>query len=250
MTYERANELLTGRCSVRRKLGNNTYLERRDSNIVIRLHNTDIMIFNPNGDVTLESGGWRTVTTKARLNEYLAARVWSDRGVWYLKVGDAQYVFDDGITIHPDGTVTGAGEEDSITFLKKLKRRVFKYADDYITALFNGRVSAPGLGDCFYCQLTNQEGQSMGEVFHDKDHLESHIREKCYVPSLLMRALKRFPQSQCANHTLYEIWGGGSPPELAILRKMDPGNGWHSIARDQLTKSLRRYIVDQIGMQA
>lgn len=58
------------------KLENNTYLTRRPHNdggfiYTVRLHSTDVLEQWPDGSVAVTSGGWRTVTTKARINEYL-----------------------------------------------------------------------------------------------------------------------------------------------------------------------------------
>src|ERR1700730_17998239 len=48
----------------------------------IRLHSTVILRFTPRGTVILNMGGWNTVTTEARMNDYLPAgyRVSSNRG--------------------------------------------------------------------------------------------------------------------------------------------------------------------------
>jgi len=47
--------------------------------IGIKLHNTVVVAFYPDGRVVLNSGGWETVTTKARINACLPAgwRVYS-----------------------------------------------------------------------------------------------------------------------------------------------------------------------------
>jgi len=84
MNYLKANDQLSGRCKDRRKIANNTYLERRaNGNIALRLHNTDVLTFSPNGDVRFDSGGWLTVTTKQRMNEFQdVAKIWSTKGVW------------------------------------------------------------------------------------------------------------------------------------------------------------------------
>jgi hypothetical protein len=38
--------------------------------------------------IYLDSCGWRTVTTKARMNQYLPGySIWSDRGVWWVRKG-------------------------------------------------------------------------------------------------------------------------------------------------------------------
>jgi hypothetical protein len=57
-----------------KKIGNNTYRIDYETSEAIRLHNTDILIFEAD-HVTLNSGGWQTVTTKARMNQYLPAEV-------------------------------------------------------------------------------------------------------------------------------------------------------------------------------
>lgn len=80
-----AIEVLAGRESVR--LGNNTYLENLPGLqfIGVRLHNTYIVRFHYNGQITLHSGGWRTVTTKDRINEFISGRVYQKRGVWFYQ---------------------------------------------------------------------------------------------------------------------------------------------------------------------
>jgi len=135
MNYQRANEMLTGRCKDSRKLGNNTRLERRDDGIAVRLHTTDVVTYKPNGDVVLDSGGWRTVTTKARMNEYAPVSVWSVNGEWFaargVTCGRAEaHLFADGITFHADGMVSGAGE-DTVN-VAKLDRRIADYCKGYI----------------------------------------------------------------------------------------------------------------------
>lgn len=56
-----------------RKVANNTYLERAVSGggIAVRLHETDILTFWPNGNVRFYTGGWGTVTTKERMHRFL-----------------------------------------------------------------------------------------------------------------------------------------------------------------------------------
>ena len=70
-----------------RKINNNTFsYNDGSSQKVIRLHNTDIMHFQDNGSIMLDSGGWRTVTTKARMNEYLPSyyQVYQKNYTWYV----------------------------------------------------------------------------------------------------------------------------------------------------------------------
>lgn len=74
-------------------IGNNTRLHRlimEDANGVqeeeysICLHHTNVVIVHADGTYTLNSGGWQTVTTKARMNEHSPAHVFQRKGKWYL----------------------------------------------------------------------------------------------------------------------------------------------------------------------
>lgn len=69
MTFQEAATRLGSRDS--RKIGNNTYLLWITADrIGIMLHNTVVVTLHRSGNVGLDSGGWRTVTTRARMNEY------------------------------------------------------------------------------------------------------------------------------------------------------------------------------------
>jgi hypothetical protein len=78
--------VLNGKSAVR--LGNNTYLEQIISSqgqlaITVRLHNTNIVIFHHDGRVTLHTGGYRTVTTKGRINQFIAGKVGQKKFDWF-----------------------------------------------------------------------------------------------------------------------------------------------------------------------
>jgi hypothetical protein len=79
--YVEAAQYLAGRDSV--KLGNNTWLESFSDGIAVRLHATRIVLFHEDGRVTLHSGGYRTVTTKDRVNQFIKGRVYQKNHVWY-----------------------------------------------------------------------------------------------------------------------------------------------------------------------
>lgn len=117
MDYQQANEQLQGRCKESRKLCNNTYLERRGKDIAVRLHATDVITFSPNGDITLNTGGWNTVTTKDRINGYQPHHVWSERGTLFLSAYGRKYVFESGITVRKNLTVKGISETQRLAQL-------------------------------------------------------------------------------------------------------------------------------------
>lgn len=94
------------------KVANNTFMEIEDNGDVrFRLHSTDVVIRHPDGSCTLNSGGWRTVTTKERLNRYAPCRVYQEKFSWFV-VGklaeggfdwDHPYPFEDGMRVSAYG---------------------------------------------------------------------------------------------------------------------------------------------------
>jgi hypothetical protein len=87
VNYQEADTKLQGRCRERRKLQNNTYLERRDNGaIAVRLHATDVLSFFKDGSIQICTGGWHTITTVDRINSYIPRpwRVGRHRGLTLL----------------------------------------------------------------------------------------------------------------------------------------------------------------------
>jgi hypothetical protein len=80
-SFAEAAEFLAGRDSVR--IGNNTYLENFHLGIAVRLHDTRIVVFHEDGQITLHTGGFRTVTTKDRINQFIKGRVYQQNFKWY-----------------------------------------------------------------------------------------------------------------------------------------------------------------------
>ena len=108
MNYTEAKDILKNRES--KKLCNNTYLRKREKGIAVQLHQTDIILFKENGDTVLDTGGWKTVTTKDRLNRYLDGfQVWQEKRIWYLSGIEKTYTFADGMTIKANMEVEGEG---------------------------------------------------------------------------------------------------------------------------------------------
>lgn len=188
MTYEIANERLGKRD--RRKIANNTYLERRDdSTIALRLHATDVVTFRP-GTITLDSGGWRTVTTKNRIN--YALPVWSKAGTWYVGSDydrSAAHVYADGVTFTEAGELLGDEPIDPSAGNAALKREIGAFAKLCADTLAAG-MPAPSGGDCWFCAMRTESGATLGDVSGgDHDHLREHIAEGYVVPSLLLNAV-------------------------------------------------------------
>ncbi len=68
-SYEQAMELLGGK--IDRKVCNNTALEYREDRVFVFLHGHAVVNFFRDGRITIASCGYRTVTTKDRINRCL-----------------------------------------------------------------------------------------------------------------------------------------------------------------------------------
>ena len=87
-SYSEAESLLKNKLT--RKVAGNTYLEKYSDRdyIAVRFHWTEVVRYFPNGDVQLNSGGYRTATTKARMNEFSPATVYQKDFQWYVNGGE------------------------------------------------------------------------------------------------------------------------------------------------------------------
>jgi hypothetical protein len=221
-TYAAASERLGARDS--RKVGANTYLQRRDTGqeIALKLHKTDVVTFQPDGGIRLDSGGWTTSTTKDRMSWVIP--ISQDKGRWFV-MRDIPYA--DGMVVYPDGSTQGEGQ-DTRKADRALKRRVSAYAKDFADAL---PVGEPGSGDCWFCYFDWQRVNPA--------HLDSHMEEAYFVPSLAYRALQMFGGSMVAYWTAFDT-------------SFDSGvmNGPYGIGRKQVRRAIYRYVLRQMGLAA
>jgi len=229
-----------------RKIALNT-VEYTDTegNKVIRLHHTNIVTHKVNGDIVLNSGGWRTVTTKSRINKYSPGgwRIEQKKRVWYLTaptldngagMGKREYPFTDGITIHPDGSMTGEGPDPKATL--KLKARIKKYVEGFTGALIAHEIPQPSGGDCWACLMKNDKG----ETVMGNGHIFNHLDEKYYVPSLLLNALEEFGASQVMRSQVRYYMG----------YHKENSDRLEGYVNKQIAKCLTRYLYRRVGLAA
>ncbi len=246
LNYETLSEKLTGRNRDSRKLGNNTYLIRKaNGDIAVRLHNTDVVTYHPNHDITFDSGGYRTMTTKARINEFAPVILSQKNGHWSIthriNFGHANHDwktlpwvnFADGIRWdHAAEKFVGEGPDEKSTV--KTARKLKAFVNDYMTAFDAGKVPAPGPGDCWGCLMRDK---ATGKSVMGSDH----IKEKYYVPSLLNAAMQRFPASKAAQWYVAEKW----QPDFKSPWTVAP-----EFIRSQVAKSLYRFVKEESGISA
>ena len=248
MDHSSAHERLGNRPS--RKLANNTYLQRRNNvDIAVKLHDTDVITFKLTGETVLNSGGWKTATTKSRIDCYIPDP-WSllqIKGLWYVvnakgngharAVPKSEWIpFADGMVLHKDGeTASNAGTDPNKTL--DFNKAVKKYAKQFIADLRAGKVKKPGTEDCFYCSMSEiKTGKSIGEVSHNGNHIRSHIEENYQVPSLLYRALE-WNSSQVMKWAVGAMWNGEDENKVFGA----------DFVWQQIEKTLCRFILQQCG---
>lgn len=232
--YEGIAEKLGTRAS--RKIGNNTYLQARETGrVVVRLHDTDILTFEPDGAVVYNSGGWRTPTTKARLNEHGPEEIRQKAGIWYI----CGRVYRDGCTWKA-GKMTGTDPNPDIKKLNRRARRIRAYCQKYMEKFLARQIPAPTSGDCWGCLMKTTDGATpMG----GPGHMLTHLKEKYFVPSLIVRAEERFPVSIMAKNIFAYIWSPEHNQEKIPEFVAD-------IAKSQLGKSLLRHVKRELGIAA
>ena len=207
-----------------RIIANNTVeYTRTNGERVIRLHQTDIVTISPNGDVVLNTNGYRTQTTKARINDAITPNVYQTRGNWY--VGNVP--FTDGMKL-PGGKlprITAAAKRAERVADRLAKRiaRFVKQIDDLDS------MPLPNAGDCMFCSMFDRV-TTAGERTNNTAHLSAHITvaENYLHGSLVLNAYR------WAGHTEFSYqWDA---------------QRWDTSAKQTAKRNLRRYLKAQLGL--
>ena len=225
--YIKNNDFLEGRVGVDNyKRLSDTCMQifyEEDTWIVV-LHDT-VIVKRYGNTYELNSGGWKTVTTKKRMNEVLPLgwHVYQEHSVWYLYsslFSKSTYTFKDGMTIDVStGTVTGAmskwesGEQKY--WLKAINKFVAKI--DTLPS-----IPRPSSGDCWYCSMMDRVEEA-GQRSENPDHLRKHVQQGYLHGTLICNAL---------------LWAGYGEHQLGIQYGMN--------CRTNIKNALRRYLKAQL----
>jgi hypothetical protein len=224
MSYENTSAIMQDAPvhTARKRIANNTvrYVNAA-GDTVWRLHHTDVVTHRVDGTWTLDSGGWKTVTTKERMSRYAPCRIDSRRGVWYI--GNVPYV--DGMRLDSDGKPivdASAGPDTTERDTKAIKRRIAKFVrmvDDCT------ELPQPNNGDCWFCMMKDANGKSWGDASGNTEHLMSHMDEGYLHGSLLACAMRA---------------KGYDDMQIGLHYQMD--------LRDTFKRALRRYLGRAFGL--
>ena len=170
-----------------RLIGSSTLmLHYKDGRKAVRYHTTDI-VTEMNNVITLNSGGWKTVTTKEGINQ--CRRMFGEfpaiiqrNHQWFVGEG----IFYDGIQFKNWQQISPV-QTDNKTERDKMLRKIKKYVD----LITEDNLPIPNNGDCWYCLMTtDKDKKTLGDAFGDTSHLISHMEEGYVVGSLLVNAMR------------------------------------------------------------
>ena len=227
------------------KVENNTYCENYQDQIYITLHGNLITQESKN-KIVLYSRGWRTLTTKDRINKILRDnstgwQLYQESRIWYLYNGYEKIKFSEGITLTDTNLCHSWSvsnyQADNTKELDTKKRQIRGYIKRYIDQLNQGNINYTDSFDCRYCKIHSLEsvvGKFQGV---DNKHLYEHIENNEFPLYLLTNSIARFPVSILANTELDSIFSES-------FDGLINGESLHGITINQVTSSLTRYLFE------
>ncbi len=202
-----------------RKIQHNTRLRREDSDLVIRYHATDVLRYHGDDTVTIDTGGWHSVTSATRYQNWLPL-YWSvanHNGAWNVYgPGDevtmtygnmarngyytrtyrpavAHFRIWDGMTITDQPRPRVLNFRDAPDFERRdrealriesdIARYVKLYSDERISELLPRDAESISLaGDCWYCLFIDTDKET------NNGHLRGHLQDGYTMVSLIRNA--------------------------------------------------------------
>ena len=228
-TFKRAKDKNRGYCLPGR-LGQ-TRLVKTEAGYGIKYVDTVVVEILPNDNYVLNNAGFYTKTTKERINQYAPVRLGQAKSLWYLYNGDYNNriatPFFNGITVDKEGNVLNASNTGTKEAAKRLKllKDVDKYATGFANKIKAGKLPEPGAGDCWCCSMV--DANTGKDNVMGSDHFISHMKEKYYVPSLLVNAVK------AKGYNPYMI------------------NPWNGIMREPafFKRAIKSYVLNYLGKE-
>lgn len=210
-------------------MNNTVRYERNDGAIVIRLHHTDIIV-KKDGNVSLYTGGWKTVTTKDRLNNCTEnIYVYQEKSIWYVQTPKETVQFFDGITIDAKGNILNPRKE-------RIQKRVQKETKDWLKKISKyckkvselPEIPIPNAGDCWFCLMFDKKPELQEKPTANSDHIMEHLNEQYIHGSIILNAMKD---------------AGYQDTAIAMVF-----NSESKYPRDIIVRAIRRYFKKRLGI--
>ena len=159
-------------------------IEYLNGTTAIRLHNTDVVTFVNDNKIILNSGGWRTSTTKDRINTFAPVNIYQAKGLWYLSGGKLFY---DNCIVNSKGELISKPVKVNEKKIDLLKKQI----SNYCKLITKDNLPVPNNGDCWFCLMVDKNKTPMGELgSKDYGHLKEHLREKYLHGCILVNAMR------------------------------------------------------------
>jgi hypothetical protein len=221
------SELLKGVEAVDSKViaRNTVRYTRPDGAVAVRLHSTDVVTTFPDGSIILDSGGWKTLTTKDRLRYALPTgwAVYSDKGVWYVQTPAGEFVWQDGARFRANGKPVGKLANVALINQQRADEKLIKR---YCAKIVNEPWPEGSGGDPWVWPNPKTGKLSESDV-------RSFLREQYVFLTMFDHACK---------------WAGMGDMYLAMAFRESPerAKGRHSLRRGVAAK-VRRYLKACLG---
>lgn len=216
--------------------------------IGVRYHDTFVLIWDAEDTIELYTRGYRTMTTRRRMNTYLPEpwMVYTEEGVWYLSegsYGSLRSVFVEGITIRLNASALGRvyqprdGEEEKKLIL--WERQIIRtYAAHYLGLLWAGSFPVPQASQCLQCF----ENDHPALRYSADNHLRRHVLENRYPSKLIFNALKAAGYNDWVLKRLRDYLER-STPELCAKKKTLV----YPLPYDAMKRALVRFLLTHMG---
>jgi hypothetical protein len=95
------------------------------------------------------------------------------------------FSFYDGITFNKEGKLLSKKKPHNTKKINKLKAQI----KGYCNLITKDNLPLPSSGDCWFCLMTTN-GETLGDVTSNTDHLLQHIKEGYLHGSILVNSMK------------------------------------------------------------
>lgn len=207
----------TKRSRITRKFNYRIRIRKHDNgDIGVELYSTTVLTFHPDGSITLDYGTWPSASTANTMNWFLPypVGVFIVNRIWGIRLESGPSWMDNAVFHNPVTVSYSHSEGDALRSIWKMdkpyenfgekykeknriKGRIYRYVKKYMALMETGQMPVPSSDDCWACLQETQMIPPNGLWYTSRyanfkmpsGHLEDHIKQKQFVPSMMVNAL-------------------------------------------------------------